>query len=66
MSEIHLELGEIVYQSEIQKIRPRSDIHAKITELIIRYGADIKPMLMDIYDEIVDNPDDWAYSYSAK
>jgi hypothetical protein len=64
MKELHQAYGEIVYQAEIQNIRPRTDIDAKRVQLIARYGTTITGLLGDIYDDVTDNPELWA-GYAA-
>jgi hypothetical protein len=60
MKELHQEFGEVVYQCEIQGLMLTVDIAAKRSELIGRYGYSISGLLGDIYDDIVDHPEDWS------
>lgn len=60
MKELHQEFGEVVYQEEIQGLKLATDIAAKRLELIAKYGSSISGLLIDIYDEIVDYPDEWS------
>ena len=64
MKELHQAYGEIVYQAEIQNIRPLNDITVAFFQLIAKYGSDISGLLVDIYDDVVDHPADWA-GYAA-
>lgn len=60
MKELHQEFGEVVYQEEIQGLKLATDIAAKRLELIAKYGSSISGLLGDIYDEIVDYPEEWS------
>jgi hypothetical protein len=59
MKNLHIEYGEVVYQSEVQRVIPRTALLDKTHELADRYGNEILPLLNDIYDEICDYPEDW-------